>query len=211
VLVTPIFLNEFLHEFVTLLVILDPVATIPLFLAVTVGLDRRRSLLVAFHAVVISFLILLFFIVVGQHLLEALKIPMASFQLTGSIVLLLFGLKMTLGQVTEEAAATAADTTPFQRAVFPLAIPGIAGAGAILTVVLLTDNNVRSVAEQATTTGILVLCLGLLFGVLAAAGAIFRLLGRPGIEIVSRVFGLILCSIAVTGLIVAIKLSFALA
>ena len=74
--------------------------------------------------------------------------------------------------------------------------------------VLLTDNNVRSVAEQAITTAILVLCLVLLFGVFAVAGAIFRLLGRPGTEIVSRVFGLILLSIAVTGLIVAIKLSF---
>lgn len=205
------FLNHFFFEFVTLFVILDPVATVPVFLAVTVGLERRRALLVAFYAIAVSFLILLFFILLGQHLLEALHIPMASFQLTGSIVLLLFGLKMTLGQVVEEAAALPAETTPLQRAIFPLAIPGIAGAGAILTVVLLTDNKVRSSAEQATTTGILVLCLVLLFGLYAVAGTIFRLLGRPGVEIVSRVFGLILCSIAVTGMITAIKLSFGLA
>jgi multiple antibiotic resistance protein len=206
----PTFLNEFLYEFVTLLVILDPVATVPVYLAATTGLERRRALLVAFHALVVSFLILLFFIVAGQWLLGALKIPIASFQMAGSLVLLLFGLKMILGQVTEEAAAMPDDATPLQRAVFPLAIPGIAGAGAILTVVLLTDNNVRSVAEQAQTTAILLLCLMLMFGVFAAAGAIFRLLGRPGIEIVSRVFGLILLSIAVTGLIAAIKLSFGL-
>jgi multiple antibiotic resistance protein len=77
-------------------------------------------------------------------------------------------------------------------------------------VVLLTDNNVRSVGEQVITTGILLLCLVLLFGVFAPAGAIFRLFCRPGAEIVSRVFGLILLSTAVTGLIVAIKLSFGL-
>ena len=96
------------------------------------------------------------------------------------------------------------------RAVFPLAIPGIAGAGAILTVVLLTDNKVRSVTEQVTTVGILVLCMVLLFGLFAGAGLLFRLLGRPGIEIISRVFGLILTSIAVTGLVTATKLSFGL-
>ena len=206
----PTFLNDIFYEFVTLFVILDPVATIPIFLTVTAGLDRRRQLLVAFHALGVSFLILLFFILVGQMLLEALHIPMASFQMAGSIVLLLFGLKMVLGKVAEEAAGIPADATPLQRAIFPLAIPGIAGAGSILTVVLLTDNNVRSVGEQAITTGILVVCLVLLFGIFAAAGSIFRLLGRPGTEIVSRVFGLILLSIAVTGLIVAIKLSFGL-
>lgn len=206
----PTFLNDIFSEAVTLFVILDPVATLPIFLAVTAGLERRKSLLVALYALAIAFAILLFFIVVGQGLLNALKIPMASFQMAGSLVLLLFGLKMILGQVTKEAAELPPDTTTFQRAVFPLAVPGIAGAGAILTVVLLTDNKVRSLGEQVATTGILVACMAVMFGLFAAAGLIFRLLGRPGIEIVSRVFGLILTSIAVTGLVTAIKLSFGL-
>ena len=119
----PKFLSDFFYEFVTLFVILDPVATIPIFLAVTAGLDRRRALAVAFYALGVSFLILLFFIIVGQWLLTALHIPMASFQMAGSIVLLLFGLKMVLGKVAEEAASIPADATPLQRAVFPLAIP----------------------------------------------------------------------------------------
>ena len=206
----PTFLNDFFYEFVTLFVILDPVATVPIFLMVTAGLDRKRALLVAAYAVGVAFLILLFFIVVGRPLLAALHIPMSSFQLAGSIVLLLFGVKMVLGKVTEDALAMPEDATPLQRAVFPLAVPGIAGAGAILTVVLLTDNNVRSIGEQITTTAILALCLFLLFVAYALAGTLFRLLGKPGIEIVSRVFGLILSSIAVTGLVVAIKLSFGL-
>ena len=104
----------------------------------------------------IAFGVLLFFIVGGQFLLEALHIPMPSFQLAGSIVLLLFGLKLVLGKVTEEAAAIPPGTSLFDRAIYPLAIPGIAGPGAMLTVVLLTDNNTRSVAEQAITTGELV-------------------------------------------------------
>jgi len=205
-----IFPNDFLYEFVTLFVILDPIATLPVFISVTGGLARRQSLLVAFYALGVSFLVLLFFIVAGQHLLEALKIPMASFQLAGSIVLLLFGLKMVLGKVTEEAADVRDGASLLERAIYPLAVPGVAGAGAMLSVVLLTDNNTRSVAEQAMTTGILVLCLSILFVLFALAAVIFRALGRPGVEIVSRVFGLILASIAVTNLVVAIKLSFAL-
>ena len=206
-----IFPNDVLYEFVTLFVVLDPIATLPVFTAATVGLTRRQSLLVAFYALGVSFLVLLFFIVAGQHLLDALKIPMASFQLAGSLVLLLFGLKMVLGKITEEAtAAGSAGASLLDRAIYPLAVPGIAGAGAMLTVVLLTDNKTRSVVEQATTTGILVLCLVILFVMFALSAAIFRVLGRPGIEIVSRVFGLILASVAVTSLVIAIKMSFGL-
>ncbi len=206
----PSFANDFVFEFVTLLVILDPIATIPIFLAVTAGLERRKSLQIAAYALGISFLILLFFIVVGQHLLEALKIPMATFQLAGSIVLLLFALKMILGQLGEDAAAIPAEATALERAVYPLAIPGIAGTGAILTVVMLTDNNTRSIGEQATTTGILLLCIAIFFGVFAAARLIYRLVGKPGVEVISRVFGLILASLAVKNIITAIKLSFGL-
>jgi len=124
---------------------------------------------------------------------------------------LLFGLSLVLGRVTKEVAAMPAEASLVERAVYPLAIPGIAGAGAILTVVLLTDNNTRTFGEQVSTTGILVLCLACLFVLFALASFLFRILGRSGIEIISRVFGLILCSIAVNGLIIAIKLSFHLA
>jgi multiple antibiotic resistance protein len=205
---TPEFLHSFTYEFVTLFVILDPVATVPIFITVTGGLTRKRALAVAASAIGVAFLVLMFFISVGQLLLQALKIPMPSFQLAGSLVLLLFGLKMVLGKVYEEVKALPENATVLERSVYPLAIPGIAGPGAILTVVLLTDNDVRSFTEQATTTGILLLCLVGFFALYAVSGLIFRLLGPPGIQIVSRVFGLILSSIAVHGLVVAIKLSF---
>jgi multiple antibiotic resistance protein len=200
-----VFPNHFFYEFVTLFVVLDPIATLPIFLTVTAGLTRRQSLQVALQAIGISFLILLFFIVAGQHLLEALHIPMASFQLAGSLVLLLFGLKMILGKVAEEAADARLSPSLLDRAIYPLA-----GAGAMLTVVLLTDNITRTLGEQVTTTGILMLCLGILFVLFVLSSTIFRLLGRAGIEVVSRVFGLILASIAVTSLIISIKSSFGL-
>jgi multiple antibiotic resistance protein len=206
----PAFLSDFSYEFVTLLVILDPIGGIPLFLVAAGGLDRRRSILVAFHALLISFLVLLFFIVSGQFLLEALKIPMPSFQLAGSLVLLLFGLQMVLGKLNEAMANIPPEMSLLDRAVYPLAMPTIAGPGAILTVVLLTDNRARTIEEQVITTGVLALCLAVMFITFTSATLIFRFLGKAGIEVVTRVFGLIVASIAVTGLIESVKASFRL-
>ena len=116
-----------------------------------------------------------------------------------------------LGKVTEEAAALPQGTSLFERSIYPLATPGIAGPGAMLTVVLLTDNNTRSLKEQALTTVELAICLAILLGIYAMASFLYRVLGRGGIEVVSRVFGLVVCSIAIHNMIIAIKLSFHLA
>jgi len=205
------FANDFLYEIVTLFVVLDPIAAVPIFLLATGGLARKDALKVGFYAVLISFAVLFVAIAAGQALLQALHIPMPAFQLAGSLVLLLFGLKMVMGRMNDEARAIPADYTLFERAVYPLAIPGIAGAGAILTVVLLTDNDTRAIAEQAITTGEVALCLLIFFGLFLAATQLYRFLGRSGVEIITRVFGLVLASIAVNGLITAIKLSFGLA
>ncbi|HSI00217.1 MAG TPA: MarC family protein [Reyranella sp.] len=204
------FTHSFLYELVTLFVILDPVSTIPVFLAATLGLPRRAALKVAAYAVTISFFVLLFFIAGGQLLLDALHIPMPSFQLAGAIVLLMFGLKLVLGQITEEAAALPPGMSLYERAIYPLAIPGIAGPGAMLTVVLLTDNNIRSFKEQAMTTLELAICLVVLLGLYAIASHLYRLIGRGGVEVISRAFGLIICSIAVHNMVIAIKLTFGL-
>ena len=128
-----------------------------------------------------------------------------------SIVLLLFGVKLVLGQVAEEVSAIPSNATLAQRAVYPLAIPTIAGAGSMLTVVLLTDNNVRTIGEQAITTSRLAISLVIVFCVLALSKWIFSVVGRPGIEVMSCVSGLILASIAVHNMIIAAKLSFGLA
>jgi multiple antibiotic resistance protein len=207
----PSFQTHFFYEVVTLLAVLDPTAAIPVFLTATAGLPGRQSMKVAAYAVATAFLVLFFFICVGQLLLQALKIPMTSFQLAGSIVLLLFGVKLVLGQVAEEVAAIPSTATLAQRAVYPLAIPTIAGAGSMLTVVLLTDNNVRTIGEQAITTSRLAISLALVFCVLALSKWIFNVIGRPGIEVMSRVSGLILASIAVNNMIIAAKWSFGIA
>lgn len=203
--------HDFVYEFVTLLAILNPVSAVPILLAVATGLSPGQTFKVGCYALVVSFLILLFFVSGGQLLLKELRIPMPAFQLAGSLLLLLFALKMTLDGAVSQPRAAGREATLFERAIFPLAFPKIAGTGSILTVVLLTDNQTRSLAEQASTTGVVVLCLLCFVPLFALAGSLARLLGRSGIQIIGRVFGLILASIAVNSMIIAIKLAFDLA
>lgn len=207
---SPEFQHHLLYEFSTLIVVLDPIATTPVFMAVTSDLNRRDTMRVAFYSLALAFSILLFFIIFGQIFLEALNIPMASFQLAGSIILFLLGLDMLKGKIADSARGGVNGFTHMQRAAYPLAMPVIAGAGSILTVVLLTDNHTRSVGEQIQTAFLLLICLCIHFISFFFSAYIKKYLGMTGIETVSRVFGLILTSIAVTGIVVAIKISFGL-
>lgn len=204
------FPSDFTYEFFTLLVILDPIATVPVFLAVSYGLGWQERLKVAVTAILVAFGILTAFVFLGVEFLKVLDISTTSFQLAGSIILFLLGLDMVTGRLHNEIAKLPANATIFERAVYPLAMPSIAGAGAILTVVMLSDNHARIVSEQLRTTLVLASCLFVHLVSFTLSGMIMKYLGRAGIQIVTRVFGLMICSIAVSGIVIAIKLSFGL-
>ena len=161
-------MQRLFNEFVTLFVVLDPFSTLPVFLALTGGLDAAQARRLAVRAVLIAGAVLLFFVIAGQALLQAMGIPLSSFQLAGSVVLFLIGLKMIFGELHQagDASAPEADHDP---AVFPLAIPSIAGPGTMLTVVLLTDHTHHSIVDQIETVVEIAFVLLLTLGVLFAA------------------------------------------
>lgn len=203
--------DEAFGQFITLFVVLDPAATIPMYLFAVQGLDRMQAKGVAIYAGVISFLVLLFFIVCFEILLEAMHIPLPSFQLAGSLVLLIYGLKLVFDQIkTDDAVDPNTHDGIVARAVFPLSIPGLAGPGTMLTVTLLTDNHRRSIVEQATTVGVVAFSLAVIVVLFLGAGPISRVLGKGGLNVLSRVMGLVLASIAVRNGVDAIKLVFGL-
>jgi multiple antibiotic resistance protein len=203
--------QEAITQFVTLFVVIDPAATIAVFLITAQGLSRVQARMVAIIAAAIAFLVLLFFIAFFQLLLEAMHIPLPSFQLAGSIVWLIYGLHLVFDQIKADDSFDI-DTTGgmVARSVYPLAIPGLAGPGSMMTVTLLTENYSRSLLQQAQTLGIVAICLALVVLIYFAAEPISRLLGKGGLSIISRVMGLILSSIAVTNGVIAIKLIFGL-
>ncbi|SLN66069.1 hypothetical protein AQS8620_03070 [Aquimixticola soesokkakensis] len=189
-------LSTILQEFITLWVVIDPIGTLPVFLAVTAGMGGLARKRVAVRAVLTAFVVLMFFLVAGQVVLEALGLGLPSFQIAGGIVLFLFALTMIFGdgkparEMEEEGAIGAAS-------VYPLAIPSIASPGAMLSVVLLTDNDRFSMAHQAMTSAVMAVVLGITLVILLLAGPILRLIGASGAAIVSRIMGIILAAVAV--------------
>jgi len=197
-------MQRLFNEFVTLFVVLDPFSTLPVFLALTGGLGAAQARRLAVRAVLIAGAVLLFFVIAGQALLQAMGIPLSSFQLAGSVVLFLIGLKMIFGELHQagDASAPEADHDP---AVFPLAIPSIAGPGTMLTVVLLTDHTHHSIVDQIETVVEIAFVLLLTLGVLFAAHGVVRLVGRSGVNVIGRVMGLVLASLAVHNAVLAMQ------
>lgn len=189
-------LSQILHEFITLWVVIDPIGTLPVFLAVTAGLTPTQKRAIAFRAVLVSFGVLTVFILLGQIVLEALGIGFPAFQIAGGIVLFLFALSMIFGHSKPEEEVAEAERVR-QTSVFPVAIPSIASPGAMLTVVILTDNDRFSVAHQVMTTGVMALVLLATLAILLLAGPLFRVIGSTGAAVISRVMGMILAAVAV--------------
>ncbi len=203
-------LADALHQFATLFAVVDPVGTVPVFIAVTATIapDRRRA--VAYRAVLFAALVLMGFLIAGQPVLNAIDVNLTSFQIAGGIVLFLFALTMIFGDSKPDREISEVSKNVAEWAVYPLAIPSIASPGAMLAVVVLTDNDVHSIAAQAVTAGITLAVLGLSLVLMLVAMPVQRLIGKAGASIVSRVMGLILAAVAVDHVISAIILRFGL-
>ena len=194
-------MTDLFHEFSLLFAVIDPIGSVPVFIAAAafVPVERRRS--VAIKSVMISAMILVFFIVLGQLFLEAVGVSLVSFQLAGAVVLFLFGLNMIFGNSKPEEISGLAEKSDLELAVYPIAIPTIAGPGSMLAVVMLTDNNTKPILEQLVTTATLLSVLLVVLILLLLATQIHRMIGNVGTTIISRVMGLVIAALAIeTGL-----------
>ncbi|KAB7655786.1 MarC family protein [Plesiomonas shigelloides] len=191
-------------QFVVLWAVIDPIGSIPVYLSKTASLsalDRRR---VASKAILVSTGILLFFLVAGQLLLEAMQIPLSAFQTAGGLVLLLFALTMIFGESKPEQEMQM-DYDISDLAVFPIAVPSIASPGAMMAVVMLTDNHRYSLIDQALTALVMLGVLLITYLLLRSASRIQKVIGRTGASAISRVMGLILAAVAVNNLLVGLR------
>lgn len=190
-----------LESFVTLWVVIDPIGTIPVFIVVTAGMTAAARRKTALLATLVSIGVLLFFLVLGQILIDALGISLLSFQVAGGIILFLFALTMIFGEPKQETdlKSVVDDATEPERpspAIFPLAVPSLASPAAMLAIVLLTDNDQFVIANQALTAVVMVGVLGIACLFMLLAEPIMKLIGHSGAAIVSRVMGMILASVA---------------
>ena len=194
--------HELLFDFVTLLVTVDPGGTTAVFLALTKDMTPEARRRTAFRAVSIAFLLLAGVLYLGQYLLEIMRIDLPSFQISGGIVLFVFALMMIFDKGLPRTAAV---ETGHDVAIFPLAMPSIAGPGAMLTVVLLTENNTHSLVQQTMTCGVMMLVLSGTLTLMLLSDRFMALIGRAGASVLSRVMGMILGAVAVQMVYSAVK------
>jgi len=186
--------NEVFFDFVTLWVTVDPVGTVPLYLSVTKDLPKAARRRAAVRATVIAFFILAGFLYLGQYLLDVMRIQMLSFQIAGGLVLFLFALTMIFERPSGQALP---GDSEHDVAVFPLAMPSIATPGALLAVVVLTDNDTHNFLQESLTCAVMAVVLAATLGLMLIADRIIALIGRSGANILSRVMGMILAAVAV--------------
>lgn len=194
--------NELFFDLITLWVTIDPIGTVPVYLAVTKEMTPAQRRRAAIRATVIATGILTAFLYLGQYLLAWMRIELFSFQIAGGIVLFLFALSMIFSKDSDNGTSTDPDR---DVAVFPLAMPSIASPGAMLAVVVLANNNKNSFFEETATCGVLLVVLLVTLAFMLLGERIVSLIGRSGLNILARVMGMILAAAAVQMVISAIN------
>ena len=182
-------------EFVLLLVTINPFAAVPVLLSVTAKMTAAERNRTAFRACLIASVILLFLLAFGQLFLEKLGVTLPALRVAGALVLLILGIRMVFGEI--QGGSAESDAPAGDVAVFPLAMPLLAGGGSIAAIVAMTDNTVKSLAEQAMTAAVLLAVMAVIFAVLRSAEAIQKLIGDTGTNVMSRIMGLVLATLAV--------------
>ena len=184
--------------------VIDPIGSIPVYLEATKEFDNVHKKKIAVRASVIAFLILLFFIVIGQLILEGMKVSLDAFQVSGGVILFLFALTMIFGDGKPQQEKNI--ITDYKHVtIFPIAIPSIASPGAIMAVVLLTDNHIYNLQQQTITTVLVLVVIALTCLILLAANKLQKSIGDYGITVISKIMGLILASYAVQSILSGIS------
>ncbi|AOS95829.1 hypothetical protein AUP74_00358 [Microbulbifer aggregans] len=202
-------MNDWISSFVFFFAVIDPVGTLPVFIAVTARHAEWQKRKIALLAVLVASAILLFFLLAGQYLLETIGVPLSAFQVAGGVVLFLFALTMIFGEGKPEQEMGIVKSG-HETAIFPLAVPSIASPGAMLAAVVLTDNYRFDPIHQFRTATAMFAVLGIVLMLLLTAQWIFRFIGDCGASIVSRVMGLILASVATTNVLLGIQQFFSI-
>jgi len=186
--------------FATAFTIIDPVGMIPLALAVTTSASPRARAAIADRAVIIAAFIILVMAVVGRPLLEYLGITLPAFTIAGGVLLFLIAIDMLFArkpgtkQTEEEQRESAQIENP---AVFPLAVPMIAGPGTIATVLLLVNLAHSNGVRLAIVFFAFVTALVATWVCMRSATLVLKVIGNTGVHVVTRLLGIILAALAV--------------
>jgi len=191
----------FLDSLIVMLVVVDPIGLTPIFAALTHGESTATRRKMAVRGTLIAAVILVVFTLAGDRLLSLLGIGMPAFQIAGGVLLFLLAVDMVFARhsglrSTTEREQKEAETKK-DISVFPLAIPLIAGPGALTTVLLMVGDQGSDPAVLASVLGVLLVVLTITLMALLLSERIMAILGETGTNVISRVLGVILAALAV--------------
>ena len=206
-------LDQFISAFITLFVVLDPPGCAPIYAGLTAGATAAQRRTMAIRATVIAGAILLVFALFGENLLGALHIELDSFRIAGGLMLFLIALDMVFEKRTQrrEQRAEQVRSTPEVEdvSVFPMAMPMIAGPGAIASV-MLVEGEAKGLDGSLAVLGALLVVLLLTLAALIAAGPLMKLVGAKVEAVITRVLGVLLGALAAQYVIDGLRGSFGL-
>jgi multiple antibiotic resistance protein len=201
-----------ISAFTTLLVTVDPPGLAPLFLGLTQGMTRAQRQQVAIRGSVMGFAILTVFALFGASILGALGISMGAFRIAGGLMLFAIAFEMIFEKRNERKEKTTGDAITKDHihnlAVFPLAIPLIAGPGAISATVLIS-GTMEGLLGKAQLVAVIAVVLGLVFVSLYLAERLNRFLGVTGRALLTRLLGVLLAALSVQFVVDGVKSAFA--
>lgn len=193
-------LELFLQILLTSLVVIDPLGAVPLFISLTGGFSLEQKRKTIKTAVLTSFAVLAVFIVCGRFILRYFGIQPGSFYIAGGILFFLIAIDMLFGQ--PKRSRTSSEEEPEEElhnsiAVFPLAIPYIAGPGMITTIMLYSAGSYELIPTTIMLFGAVLISLAAMWLSLSASSLILRWLGKTGVSVIERMMGLLLSGLAV--------------
>ena len=201
----------FVSAFITLFVVIDPPGCAPIYAGLTKGASATQARTMAIRACLIALVILLVFALFGQDLLGALHIELDSFRIAGGLMLFWIAWEMVFEKRTqrrEERAEKVAATPEVEDvSVFPMAMPMLAGPGAIAAIMLL-QNEAEGLEESLVVLGALLAVLVLTMIALIAAGPLIKLLGHRVEAVITRLLGVLLAALAAQYVIDGLRGSF---
>jgi multiple antibiotic resistance protein len=181
-------LRDLLKSTVALFVVLNPIGTVPLFIAITEKMEKEERKTVSKTAIIASGTVLIVFAVGGTELLSIFGITIFSFMIAGGVLLFIVAIKL----LTHGVWRFGGGSLPEESGVVPLAFPLLAGPGAITSVIISYETSGLIVTVLS-----IAIVIGITYLILLFINSIYRLLGRRGSMIVTRVFAVFIAAIAV--------------
>lgn len=191
-------LPALIAAFTTIFIIIDPPGLAPLYIALTQGMTPAQRRAIGLRACLVAAVLMLMFLFLGEAVLRFIGISMPAFRIAGGVLLFLTALDMLFERRQTRRKGNADDGADpgHDPSVFPLAVPLIVGPGLITTIILLA-GQASSAADFGAIAAVMAANLVIVFLFFLASGTIERILGKVGINVVTRILGMLLAALAV--------------